>query len=91
MELASSLNILKDSYSKYNFKELYLNNFYRESMSGRLSDNYHLIEVNAVCPCGKKNTDGFILNNIGLFEFTSEKLFTEEVLLEHLREDGFAV
>lgn len=91
MDLDYNLNLLESSYSKYNFKELYLKNFYRESVSGKSSDNYHLIEVSALCPCGKKNTDGFVLNNIGLFEFNSQEPFSEELLLDHLEKDGIIV
>ena len=91
MDLNYNLNLLENSYSKYNFKELYLKNFYRESVSGKSSDNYHLIEVQSLCPCGIKNTDGFILNNIGLFEFNSQELFSEELLLDHLEKDGILV
>ena len=72
MDLDYNLNLLENSYSKYNFKELYLENFYKESMSGKSSDNYHLIEVQSLCPCGIKNTDGFILFERKTSSFSSE-------------------
>ncbi len=88
MDLDYNINLLKNSYNKFNFKELDIDPIYNQSISGRASDSYYKILVTALCPCGIKNYDGFILNGMGLFEFTTEELFSEELLIEHLKEDG---
>lgn len=56
-----------------------------------MSDAHYLIEVESMCPCGIRNIDGFILNDIGLFEFNSGELFSEDLLINHLKEDGIVV
>lgn len=91
MDLNYNVSLLKSSYEKFNFKKLNVTNKYRESISGRKSDTHYLIEVEALCPCGILNVDGFILNEIGLFEYNSHELFTENLLIEHLRKDGFNI
>jgi hypothetical protein len=91
VDLEYNINLLKDSYNKYNFNELHLKEYFKQNISGKSSENYYLIEVDALCPCGIKNKDGFILNNIGLFEYNSQELFSEKLLEEHLREDGIFV